>query len=63
MTYNILEIIFIALALLVMGIFAVLQSRARRKYRKELRDRFDHEGAEYDTGNDMNDTREDEENE
>lgn len=42
MMYNILEIIFIALALLVMGIFAVLQSRARKKYRQELIEEFDH---------------------
>ena len=41
MTYNILEIIFIVLALLAMAVFAAVQRNAKKKYREELIGEFE----------------------
>ncbi len=41
MTYNILEVIFIVIAVLLMTLFAVLEHRAKKKYRKQLISEFE----------------------
>ena len=43
MTYNILEVIFVALALLVLGIFTMSEKRTGKRYRAELIRQFEHE--------------------
>ena len=43
MTYNIVEIIFIVLAILAMAVFAVVTHRAKKKYRDNLINEFEDE--------------------